>query len=44
VKFVPAYLPQAKKTYNARAALQTELDIHGVASKANVYNITTSPE
>ncbi|MDR2682513.1 MAG: DUF4469 domain-containing protein, partial [Dysgonamonadaceae bacterium] len=44
VKFVPAYLPKAKKKYNARAVLQTELDIHGVASKASVYNITTPPK
>ncbi|MDR0844242.1 MAG: DUF4469 domain-containing protein [Tannerella sp.] len=44
VKFVPAFLPNAKKKYNAKAVLQTELDIHGIASKADVYNITTSPK
>jgi hypothetical protein len=43
VKFVPAWLPNAKKKYYAKAVLQPELDIHGVASKASVYNITTSP-
>jgi hypothetical protein len=43
-KFYPASLPGAKKKYNARAVMQTELDIHGVASKASVYNITTSPK
>jgi hypothetical protein len=43
-KFVPAYLPGAKKKYNARAVFQPELDIHGIASKASVYNITTSPK
>jgi hypothetical protein len=41
VKFYPSYLPGAKKKYNAKAVLQPELDIHGVASKASVYNITT---
>jgi hypothetical protein len=43
VKFVPAYLPNAKKQYYARSVLQTELDIHGIASKAETYNISTSP-
>ncbi|MDR2119730.1 MAG: DUF4469 domain-containing protein [Tannerella sp.] len=44
VKFVPAYLPQAKKKYYAKSVFQTELDIHDVASKASVYNINTSPK
>jgi hypothetical protein len=44
VKFVPAWLPGAKKKYYAKAVLQPELDIDGVASKASVYNITTSPK
>ncbi|MDR2563753.1 MAG: DUF4469 domain-containing protein [Prevotellaceae bacterium] len=44
VKLVPAFLPGAKKKYNAKAALQTELDIHDVASKASLYNISTSPK
>jgi 3D (Asp-Asp-Asp) domain-containing protein len=43
-KFVPAYLPEAKKAYNLKAVLQSELDIHGIASKASVYNIATSPK
>ncbi|MDR2449405.1 MAG: hypothetical protein LBD52_05540, partial [Prevotellaceae bacterium] len=43
-KFFPAYLPDAKKPYNLRAVYQPELDIHGIASKADVYNITTSPK
>ncbi|MDR1102467.1 MAG: DUF4469 domain-containing protein [Tannerella sp.] len=43
VKFVPAHLPTAQKHYNARSVLQTELDIHGIASKAATYNILTSP-
>jgi hypothetical protein len=43
-RFVRAYLPEAKKKYNLRAASQPELDIHGIASKADVYNITTSPK
>ncbi|MDR0442187.1 MAG: hypothetical protein LBH44_02130, partial [Treponema sp.] len=44
VKFIHAFLPEAKKPYNLKAALQPELDIHGVASKADVYNIATSPK
>ncbi|MDR0442303.1 MAG: DUF4469 domain-containing protein [Treponema sp.] len=44
VKFIHAFLPEAKKPYNLKAALQPELDIHGIASKADVYNITTSPK
>ena len=43
-KFFPAYLPEAKKPYNLRAVYQPELDIHGIASKAEVYNVTTSPK
>jgi hypothetical protein len=42
-KFAPAYLPDAKKPYNLKAVLQPELDIHGVASKAEVYNIEADP-
>ncbi|MDR1416702.1 MAG: DUF4469 domain-containing protein, partial [Prevotellaceae bacterium] len=44
VKFFPAYLPDAKKPYNLRAMYQPVLDIHGIASKAEVYNITTAPK
>jgi hypothetical protein len=44
VKFVQAFLPGAKKKYNAKVVLQTELDVHGIASKAEVYNITTPPK
>ena len=44
VKFVHAFLPEAKKPYNLRAVHQPVLDIHGVASKADVYNITTPPK
>ncbi|MDR3269714.1 MAG: DUF4469 domain-containing protein [Tannerella sp.] len=44
VKFFPAYLPLAKKKYNAKAVMQTELTIHEIASKAEVYNITTPPK
>jgi hypothetical protein len=43
-KFVNAYLPEAKKPYNLRAVHQPELDIHGIASKAEVYNIETEPK
>jgi hypothetical protein len=44
VKFVQAFLPEARKKYNLKAVHQPELDIHGVASKADVYNIGTSPK
>ncbi|MDR1107920.1 MAG: DUF4469 domain-containing protein [Spirochaetaceae bacterium] len=43
-KFVHAFLPEAKKPYNLRAVFQPELDIHGIASKAEVYNIETDPK
>ena len=43
-KFVHTYLPEAKKPYNLKAVHQPELDIHGVASKADVYNLTVSPK
>jgi len=44
VKFIHAFLPEAKKPYNLKAVHQPELDIHGIASKADVYNIQTSPK
>jgi hypothetical protein len=43
-KFVHAFLPEAKKKYHLKAVFQPELDIHGIASKAEVYNIATSPK
>ena len=42
-KFVPAFLPGAKEQYYLRAAHQPELDIHDIASKAEVYSIHTDP-
>ena len=42
-KFVPAYLPEAKKAFYLKAVNQQELDIHEVASKAAVYNIEADP-
>jgi len=42
-KFSPAFLPGAKKPYNLKAVHQPELDIHDIASKAEIYNISTSP-
>ena len=42
-KFVHAFLPGAKKPYNLKAVFQPELDIHGIASKAEVYNIEADP-
>jgi hypothetical protein len=44
VKFFPAFLPDAKKPFNLRSVYQPEVDIHDVASKADVYNITTAPK
>jgi hypothetical protein len=44
VKFVHAFLPEAKKPYNLKAVHQPELDVHGIASKADVCNIGTSPK
>ena len=41
VRFVKAFLPKAKKPYYLKAVNQPVLDIHGIASKAEVYNITT---
>jgi hypothetical protein len=43
-KFVHAFLPDAKKPYNLRAVFQPELDVHGIASKAEVYNVETDPK
>ncbi|MDR2139476.1 MAG: DUF4469 domain-containing protein [Tannerella sp.] len=43
VKFVPTFLPGMKKKYVAHSVLETTLDVHGIASKAEVYNITTPP-
>jgi hypothetical protein len=42
-KFIHAFLPDAKKPYYLRAVHQPELNVHGIASKADVYNITTPP-
>jgi hypothetical protein len=44
VKFTHAFLPEAKKPYYLKAVHQPELDVHGIASKADVYNIGTSPK
>jgi hypothetical protein len=44
VKFTRAFLPDAKKPYNLKAVHQPDLDIYGVASKADVYNIETPPK
>jgi hypothetical protein len=42
-KFVRTFLPTAKEAYNLRAVHQPEVDIHGIASKAEVYNTGVSP-
>ena len=44
VKFTHAFLPEAKKPYYLKAVHQPELDVNGIASKADVYNIGTSPK
>ena len=44
VKFVHTFLPEAKKPYNLRAMHQPELDIHGIASKANMYKFVIDPK
>ena len=44
VKFTPATLPTAVKPYHLKVVHQTELDISGIANKAAVYNIPTSPK
>ena len=43
VKFIPAYLPDAQKPYNAKTVHRQDLDIHAIASKAEVYKVTTPP-
>jgi hypothetical protein len=43
-KFTHAFLPDAKMSFYLRAVLQPELDVHGIASKADVYNVSTSPK
>jgi hypothetical protein len=42
-RFVHAFLPGAKKPYNRKALFQPEPDIHGIAGKAEVYNIEADP-
>jgi len=37
VKFIHAFLPDAKKPYYLKAAHQPELDIHDIASKADGF-------
>jgi hypothetical protein len=44
VKFIHAFLPDAKKPDTLKTVHQPELDIHGIASKADVYNIGTSAQ
>jgi len=43
VKFVQAFLPNAKKEFYLKAVHQPELDIHGIALKAAVYKVSTDP-
>ena len=39
VRFIHAFLPEAKKPYNLKAVHQPELDIHGIASKAEIIAV-----
>ncbi|MDR0583325.1 MAG: DUF4469 domain-containing protein [Treponema sp.] len=43
-KFVPNHLPNAVKPYHLKCVFQPELDVHSIASKADVYNIETDPK
>ncbi|MDR1130732.1 MAG: DUF4469 domain-containing protein [Prevotellaceae bacterium] len=43
VKFTRAYLPGAKKPYNARVVHQTELNLEQVAEKALLYDVGVLP-
>ena len=43
-RFAPSTLPGARKPYTLKAVLQPELDIHEIASKAEIYNIETDPK
>jgi len=44
VKFILAYLPEAKKPYNLKTVHQEALDTHEVAGKADAYGIGTDPK
>jgi hypothetical protein len=44
VKFVESFLPTAKKKYHAKVVFQPRLDIHGIASKAEIYNVGIDPK
>ena len=41
-KFYPSSLPDARKPYILRAVHQPELDIHAIASKAEIYNTSVT--
>jgi len=43
VKFIPASLPGAKKPFYVKAVNQPELDIAGIAAKANIYKMNCDP-
>jgi hypothetical protein len=43
-RFVPACLPDAKKPYYLKAQFQQEVDLHGVASMGELYNVHTDPK
>jgi hypothetical protein len=43
-RFVPAYLPEVKKPCCLRTSFQPEPDIHGIAGKADIYNIEADPK
>ena len=43
-KYVPAYLPEAKKPYNLKPVHQQTLDIHEIAGMADSYKIGIDPK
>jgi hypothetical protein len=43
VKFVDATLPESRKPYNLKTAVQPVLDIQGLAAKAGVLNLNCDP-
>jgi hypothetical protein len=44
VKLVNANLPTVKKAFHLRALHQPRIDIHGIASKAALYDVSASPK
>ena len=43
VKYIRAFLPKKENYYFLKAVHQPELDVHGIAAMAAIYNISTNP-